>query len=311
MIRVEGLSRSFGGQTVLDGIDLEVADGDRVALLGPNGAGKTTLFRCVLGIIGFRGTVEVDGHDVRRAGRDARRAVGYVPQTAPAYQMSLRDFLDFFSGLRGLATDGAVRRLEELGLPLEEAGGKSLRELSGGMLQKAVLALATASGAPVLLLDEPTASLDPASRREFLRSVREVDVGRTLLFASHRFDEIEVLADRVLVLHRGRFVFDGTPAELRERTGLGSTLWLRLPAESLERAAAELRKEPAVRAVRRNGVGLEADVEPARVAEVIAGLRERRLDVREIRTRPPAPEEMMARVLEGTGGAGGPEEDRR
>lgn len=305
MIRLEGVRRSFGDHVVLDGLDLEVSAGDRVALLGPNGAGKTTLFRCILGIIGFRGAIGIAGHAVDRAGREARRNVGYVPQTAPAYGMSLVDFLAFFSDLRGVPAEGAARRLAELGLSLEEAGDKSLRELSGGMLQKAVLALATASGAPVLLLDEPTASLDPASRREFLRSVREVDVDRTLLFASHRFDEIETLANRVLVLHRGRFVFDGSPEELRRRTGLGSTLWLRMPAGSLDRAVRELGALPAVRSVRRNGVGLAADVEPARVADVIAGLRERDLEVEEVRTRPPEPEELMARVLEDAGRDGG------
>lgn len=303
MIRVRGLRRGFGGQVVLDGLHLRVDEGERVALLGPNGAGKTTLFRCVLGIIGFRGEIEIAGHAVDRAGREARRKVGYVPQTAPAYPMSLRSFLGFFSDLRGVPVSGAVRRLEELGLSLEEAGGKSLRELSGGMLQKAVLALALSSEAPVLLLDEPTASLDPASRREFLRGVREVDVGRTLLFASHRFDEIEALADRVLVLHRGGIVFDGSPEELRERTGLGSSLWLRMPAASLDRAAEELRRDPAVRHVARNGMGLRADVEPASAADVIAALRRRGLEVQEIRSRPPAPEEMMARVLELAGEA--------
>ena len=306
MIRIDGLRRSFGDQVVLDGLDLEVAAGDRVALLGPNGAGKTTLFRCILGILGFRGTIEIAGRDVAGTGREARRAVGYVPQTAPAYQMSLRAFLSFFSDLRGMPVAAAERQLQELGLSLAEAGEKSLRQLSGGMLQKAVLALATASEAPVLLLDEPTASLDPASRREFLRKVREVDVDRTVFFASHRFDEIEVLANRVLVLHRGRFVFDGSPEELRRRTGLGSTLWLKLPPASLERAVRELESEPAVLAVRRNGVGLEADVEPAGVADVIAGLRGRELDVQEVRTHPPAPEEMMSRILEGTdSGPGG------
>ena len=231
--------------------------------------------------------------------------MGYVPQTAPAYPMSLRDFLGYFSDLRGIPAERASRRLEELGLSLGEAGDRSLRELSGGMLQKAVLALAAASDAPLLLLDEPTASLDPASRREFLRSVREVDVDRALLFASHRFDELEALASRVLVLHRGRFVFDGSPQELRRRAGLGSTLWLRMPSDSLDRAVGQLREFAGVRSVRRNGVGLAAEVEPARVADVVAGLRERDLEVEEIRTRPPEPEELLARVLDETARAGG------
>jgi ABC-type multidrug transport system ATPase subunit len=300
MIRIEGLRKRYGEQVVLDGLDLEVSHGQRVALLGPNGAGKTTLFRCILGIVGFGGGIRIDGHRVREEGKRARGRVGYVPQTAPAYQMSLRAFLELFSDLRGIPVEGAARRLEELGLSLAEAGGKSLRELSGGMLQKAVLALALASEAPVLLLDEPTASLDPASRREFLRGVREVDVDRTLLFASHRYDEIESLADRVLVLHRGGFVFDGTPTELRERTELGSLLWLRVPEDARERAAGALREDPAVRSLRSDGAGLAADVEPAAVVELLARLRERGVEIREVRARPPAPEEMMTRVLERT-----------
>jgi ABC-type multidrug transport system ATPase subunit len=299
VIRARGLTKSYGDERVLDGLDLDVEAGRRVALLGPNGAGKTTLFRCLLGIVGFGGRVDVDGHPVSGDGKAARGRIGYVPQAAPAYQMTLADFVAFFAGLRGIQEGRVESRLNELDLSLPEAGDKSLRELSGGMLQKAVLALALASGAPVLLLDEPTASLDPGSRREFLRAVRDVETDRTLVFASHRFDEIESLAHRVLVLHRGRLVFDGSPEELGERAGLGAIVWLRVEPGTEARTARELGDLPAVRAVRGDGAGLEAEVEPGAVLDVLSAVRDRGMPVREVRTQPPSPDEMMARVLGG------------
>mgnify|MGYP006278262687 CR=1 FL=1 len=297
LVRVRGLTKRYGDQTVLRGLDLDVAAGQRIALLGPNGAGKTTLFRCLLGIVGFGGEVRVAGHDVMDRGEAARRAVGYVPQQAPAYRMSLEEFLELFSDLRGVEPARAARRLADLGLTLEEAGRKSMRALSGGMMQKAVLALSLASGAPLLLLDEPTASLDPGSRREFLRAVRSVGEERTMLFASHRFDEIETLADRVLVLHRSRFVFDGTPDELRERAGMGALLWLRVPTGAIGEARRWLAGRPAVQEARRDGAGVEAEVEPASVPGLVAGLRDGGFEVLEVRTRPPAPDAMMDRIL--------------
>lgn len=308
VVRVRGLTKSYGDQVVLAGLDLDVAPGQRIALLGPNGAGKTTLFRCLLGTVGFGGEVRVAGHDVLARGEEARRQTGYVPQKAPAYGMTLREFVELFADLRGIGADRVAGRLEDLGMPLSEAGDKPMRALSGGMLQKAVLALALASEAPLLLLDEPTASLDPGSRREFLRAVRSVEEGRTMLFASHRFDEIETLADRVLVLHEGGFAFDGSPEELRRRAGMGALLWIRVPTHALDRARAWLSERPGVRSARGSGTGVEAEVEPATVPELVGGLRDAGFEVQEVRSLPPAPDEMMDRVLSGSSGTeDGPE----
>lgn len=302
MIRARALDKRFGDQVVLDGLDFEVGDGERIALLGPNGAGKTTLFRCLLGITSFDGELVVGDRSVAREGKEARRLMGYVPQTAPAYDVTLRGFLDLFCDLRGIDATGPASRLADLGLPLEREGDKRLRELSGGMLQKAVLALALGAEVPVLLLDEPTASLDPGSRREFLRAVRRIEANRTLLFASHRFDEIDTLADRVVVLHRGGFVFDGSPSEFWQRAGAGVELWLRVPPEAMDRVEAAIREFPAVKGVRTNGRGVEVRVDAASELDLLSRLRERELPILEFRSRPPAPDEVMARILESAGG---------
>jgi ABC-2 type transport system ATP-binding protein len=210
VISATGLAKSYGDQRVLDGLDFHIRKGERVALLGLNGAGKTTLFRCLLALTEFEGVLRVDGEPVTPGRKEVRRKIGYVPQKPPLYDMTLAEFVSFFSSLRGVSLEGPAALLAQLGMPLEETGGKALAELSGGMLQKAMLALALGSGSSVLLLDEPTANLDPGARRDLFRAVRELAVDATLLFASHRLDEIEILADRVLVLHMGRLLFLGS-----------------------------------------------------------------------------------------------------
>lgn len=238
MVEARGLTKRYEDRTVLDGIDFRIGRGERVALLGTNGAGKTTLFRCLLGLVGFEGRLEVDGRAAGAGAREVRALLAYVPQQPPLFDLSVAGFLDFFAGLRGIAPPDVHARLEGLGLPFGEVAAKPLRELSGGMLQKAYLALALATRAPVLILDEPTASLDPASRRDFLRHLAEVDADTTMILASHRLEEIEPLASRILVLAEGRLAFDGPAAELwRSETveaRLGEIRGGRRPAPALE-----------------------------------------------------------------------------
>lgn len=303
VIRAAGLRKRFGDELVLDGLDFEVRQGERVALLGPNGAGKTTLLRCLLGISGFEGDVFVGGRSVVSEGREARRLIGYVPQTAPAYDMTLRRFMALFCELRGIERGEPASRLEDLGLSLERDGGKRLRELSGGMMQKAVLALALGAEAPVLLLDEPTASLDPGARREFLEAVRHIEKERTLVFASHRFDEIDTLADRVVVLHQGRLAFDGSPSDFWGRARTGVELWLRVPRDDLERVAEAIRSLPSVESVWTNSGGVGVRVEAAGELDLLSQLRERHLPILEFRSRPPAPDEVMTSILATSRGA--------
>lgn len=265
MIRVAGLRKSYGDQVVLDGLDLEVDRGERVAVLGLNGAGKTTLLQCLLGLIGFGGSVRVDGQPAGPAGKEARRRVGYVPQRPPVFDMSVTSFLHLFSDLRDAPVGPAMERMSEFGLPPEEVGGKQLSALSGGMLQKTLLAQALGAEAPVLLLDEPTASLDPSSRREFVRVLEGVDEARTMLFATHRLEDVEALADRVILIHGGGVVFDGRLRELWERSGVGG----------------EIRVE----------------LTPGGAVDALGALRDRGIEVEDFRALSPALDEVMDRLL--------------
>jgi len=217
MLKVEGLVKAYGPLRAVDGASFSVDAGSVVALLGPNGAGKTTTFKCILGVTGFEGTIEVDGLSVRERGKDVRRRLGYLPQT-PALSDgdTCRQALEFLAELKG-ADKGRVAPLLKLANLWEQRDTKVSR-LSGGMRQRLALAAALLADPPVLLLDEPTASLDLESRREFHDLIARLrDEGKTVILSTHFLDRLGDLADRVIVLNQGRVVFDGTMRELAER----------------------------------------------------------------------------------------------
>ncbi|MFQ5889553.1 MAG: ABC transporter ATP-binding protein [Gemmatimonadota bacterium] len=222
MITGRAVTKRYGDQLVLDALDFHVERGERVALLGLNGAGKTTLLRCLLGLVSFEGELTVDRLSAGAGGAEGkgvRGRIGYVPQQPPRFDLTLTEFVDLFSRLRGVPAEGPADFLERLGMPLDRTGRKLLRELSGGMLQKALLAMSLGAGVPVLLLDEPTASLDASARADFLAALREAPAESTLLFASHRVEDVQALADRVLLLEEGRLAFDGRVDEMIRRAG--------------------------------------------------------------------------------------------
>ena len=217
MLKVEGLVKAYGPLRAVDGASFSVDAGSVVALLGPNGAGKTTTFKCILGVTSFEGAIEVDGLSVTESGKEVRRRLGYLPQT-PALSDgdTCRQALEFLAELKG-ADKGRVAPLLKLANLWEQRDTKVSR-LSGGMRQRLALAAALLADPPVLLLDEPTASLDLESRREFHDLIARLrDEGKTVILSTHFLDRLGDLADRVIVLNQGRVVFDGTMRELAER----------------------------------------------------------------------------------------------
>ena len=299
MIRAEGLTKRYGSRTILDGLDFEIERGERVALLGMNGAGKTTLFRCLLGLVGFEGRLTVDGLEAGPGARAVRARVAYLPQLPPVFDQSLAGFLELFADLRGIPIAEVVNQLEELGLSWADVGRRPLRALSGGMLQKAYLALALAAHAPVLVLDEPTASLDPTSRRDLLRHLRGVCGDTTMILASHRLEEIEPLAERILVLADGRVGFDGSLAALWGATRAEVGLWVDVPGDDRVAAVAALRSHPAVQDVRANGRGMHVTAAEAAHLDVLLDLRQRAIHVRDFRRLSPTLEDVMGRLTDG------------
>jgi ABC-2 type transport system ATP-binding protein len=217
---VQDLTKRYGAQEVLDRVELRVGPGV-TGLLGPNGAGKTTLLRIVATVIrADRGTVRVFGLDP--LARDERHAIrcrlGYQPQEPGFFQgFTVTSFIDYVAILKEI-TDRRTRRAEvrrviELA-GLDECANKTIRRLSGGMRRRVAFAQALLGRPDLLLLDEPTAGVDPEQRLRFREIVTRVAEHRTVLLSTHQTEDVAALCERVVVLHEGRARFTGSPAEL-------------------------------------------------------------------------------------------------
>lgn len=277
MIHIENVTKRFGRATAVESVSLEVRAGESVALWGANGAGKTTLIRCVLGLLLCRGAITIGGHDVCRDGKRARLMIGYVPQELGFYDdLRVQEAVQFFARLKGLArgaTDGALG-----GVGLSGHEHKRIRELSGGMKQRLALAIALLGDPPVLILDEVTASLDAVGREEFVGLLEGLSgAGRTLLFASHRVEEVGALADRVVMLERGRVGAILDIASFSAGMGRGAALHLVMPAGVRERALSLLRESGFD--ARLNGVGLIVPVSPDQKAAPFRALSQANITV--------------------------------
>ena len=279
MIDVRHVTKRFGQVAALDDVSFSVEDGQAVALWGSNGAGKTTLVRCVLGIPRHRGAVTIGGLDARRRGKRVRAMVGYVPQELAFHDdMRVGEAMRFFARLRGVDASRPAALLEQVGLGGQDR--KRVRDLSGGMKQRLALAVALLADPPIIILDEPTSNLDASGRGEVVDALRGLKAsGKTLLFASHRPDEVIALADRVLVLERGRLVDDTTPEALWN--GSRAVLTMRLHIADADEATAADALRGAGHAVHLNGHGLCVAVARHQKAAPIQALAASRVTVRD------------------------------
>jgi ABC-2 type transport system ATP-binding protein len=222
-LAVEEVSKSYGAVKALDRVSLHVARGEFVALLGPNGAGKSTLFQLLTGLfVPDAGRIEVAGFDMRHQARKALARLGVVfQQPTLDLDLSVVANLRFHARLHGMGRGARARidaELERIGLT--ERARDRARALSGGNRRRVELARALLHDPVVLLMDEPTVGLDPASREQLVAYVHSLCTHRGVgvLWATHLVDEAES-ADRVIILHKSHWIATGTAAELRERTG--------------------------------------------------------------------------------------------
>ncbi|WP_163996253.1 ABC transporter ATP-binding protein [Pyxidicoccus caerfyrddinensis] len=211
-IELKAVRKRFGGAEALKGITLSVPSGRRVALIGPNGSGKSTLLRSLLGLVECEGEVRLDGRSPFEDRLEVARRLAYVPQVAPQLGAPVEDVVALVARTRALAPEAIARLAARLELDVDALRGRPFRALSGGMKQKLLIALALASDASLLVMDEPTASLDARARERFFALCEEQAPGRTLVLCSHRLEELRHLAGHVVSLDDGRVTYDG-PAE--------------------------------------------------------------------------------------------------
>lgn len=208
-IALRNVVKAFGSIKALDGVSLSIPSGRKTALIGPNGSGKSTLTRILMGMLAFEGEVRLDGLSPFEQRVRLARRMAYVPQSPPQLAASVADVVRAVARIRDVDQGRIAVTAGQLDLDLDGLSDRPIRGLSAGMKQKLLIALALSSRAELLILDEPTASLDVSARARFFSLFGEMAGAATLMLCSHRLEEIQHLVEHVIVLDNGRVVFDG------------------------------------------------------------------------------------------------------
>jgi ABC-2 type transport system ATP-binding protein len=220
MIRFDSVAKAFKRVRVLDGINLEIGLGERVALIGSNGAGKTTLIRCLLGEYTHDGAVTIEGRSPRRERTTVLGDIGFVPQLPPPLKMPVGQLIGFAAAVCGTDPKPIIDLAARLGLDTAPILDRQFVRLSGGMKQKLLIAMALGRSARVLVMDEPAANLDPEARKMFFELLAERAESTTMLISSHRLNEVSSLVNRVIELDMGKVVLDDRVADDISLSGL-------------------------------------------------------------------------------------------
>ena len=235
-LELNGIEKRFGDRIAVQSTELCLENGV-YGLLGENGAGKTTLMRMICGILKpDRGSVCCDGMDIRRMGREYRGLLGYLPQDFGYYgDFSIWRFLHYMAALKALPEHWAKQRMEELLelVDLKDCRKQKLRTCSGGMLKRVGIAQALLNEPEILVLDEPTAGLDPKERVRFRNIISSLGKNRIVLLSTHIVPDVDYIADQILIMRKGEIIRKGTQRQLAEEAG--QIAWkCRVPEEKAE-----------------------------------------------------------------------------
>lgn len=241
MIEVENLTKQFGRKTAVDHLSFSVRKGEVLGFLGPNGAGKSTTMRMVTGFLPpTSGDARICGVSIVDQPAEAKRRIGYLPESAPLYNdMTVIGFLRFCAdvrNLRGNSKKEAVERAIETCF-LQNVANQSIDTLSKGYRHRTCLAQSLLHDPEVLILDEPTDGLDPNQKHEVRQLIKRLGETKAILFSTHILEEVEAACTRAVIVDRGRIVEDGTPEELIRKSGTGSLTDLFRKVTTLDTAA--------------------------------------------------------------------------
>ncbi len=296
MLRVEGLSKRYGTVWAARDVSFHVDRGEIFGLLGPNGAGKSTIIKSILGLVRpSQGSVALDGIDALTHPAAARVRMGYFPQKLALYpNLTVEETLHFFALARGLHPDTVDSAIEALGLP--EIRHRRVGQLSGGMQQRVGLAQTFLGDPDLLILDEPTASLDPMVAGELKLHLRQLrEAGKAVLLASHVLAEVQDLADRVAIMLRGRIIALGTIADLSRSLQLTSRIHLVLARPSPEALA--LAHSFGATKAELTDHSLVAEVDPGHKLTFLTAMASSGVEILDFHTQEPSLEEVFLRYV--------------
>jgi len=276
MISVSHLVKRYGSRAAVSDVSFEVGRGDVVGFLGPNGAGKSTTLRILAGFLGLtEGTVTIAGHDVTTDSFEARRAIGYMPETSPLYpEMRVSEYLTFRAELKGVPRG---QRVSWVGRAMEQTrvtdvAHNLIGTVSKGYRQRVGLADALVARPPILILDEPTAGMDPNQIREVRAVVKDLGTDHTVLLSTHILSEVEASCSRVLVISKGKLVAEGMTRDLAKMRRTSATLLtVRGRADDAKKVLRDVPGMGNVRAV--PGASGPADRNPSEAGEVLTSFR--------------------------------------
>ena len=238
MIEVSHVSRNFGDFRAVNDVSFSIPTGQIVGLLGPNGAGKTTTMRMITGFLSpSSGTVKIDGIDITENPVEAKKKIGYMPESAPLYgEMIVEDYLVYIANIYGQNPAEKVPALcKECGL--KEVMSKNISELSRGNRQRVALAHALMNDPEILILDEPTSGLDPNQVEDVRAIIREIGKTRTVIVSTHILSEVETLCSRAIIISGGKLVADSSIEELKNSIGTSSSVHITVAANNAANAS--------------------------------------------------------------------------
>ena len=219
MLEVRNLRKSFGSFEAVKGISFSVAKGEVLGFLGPNGAGKSTTMRMITGFLPpTGGTAVVCGHDIAAEPVEAKRCIGYLPESAPSYRaMTVEDFLAFIARVRGFEGAKARAKVEEVveKARLRPVAKRTIDTLSKGYRQRTCFAQAIIHDPPVLIMDEPTDGLDPNQKYTVREMIKEMSAEKAIVISTHILEEVDAVCTRAVVIADGEIKADGTPEKLK------------------------------------------------------------------------------------------------
>jgi ABC-2 type transport system ATP-binding protein len=295
MLRLDKLTKQYGKFTALDGLSLEIADGQLHGFVGPNGAGKTTTMRIISTLLQpTSGTAEIDGVDVVRSGSKARKLIGYMPDFFGVYDsLKCWEYLDFYGRCYRLSAGERKQMADQLLdlVQLTEKRDAYVDSLSRGMKQRLGIAQALINRPKLLICDEPTSALDPLGRKEILEIISSAKGETSVIFSTHILSDVEKICDDAAILEKGRTVLCGTVSELKAKRSGSDVQIVPVSADDAQRIAQLLGGEV------HSGTVIVANASQDKMLGILKTISESRIPVLKIEHAEPDLEQLFMEVI--------------